>query len=918
MMAKAAAAKKRGRPRKKRKGWPPCPDPPLPVVLRRPPPPPSPAPEPPRRTLRPRRRRRPLHDFTDDEFDDEEEEGEEEEGRRRRRKLKLVLKLPNVFPSRRDERCSDSPVLASRSRRNPSSSHMSSSLSSATSSSYVDDDDQEEVTIKPPKKRRTEGCDDGVGSDGSGDQERGGKRELRRCSNGSALGTPLPERKTLEAILDKLQKKDTYGAFAEPVDPEELPDYHEVIEHPMDFGTVRKKLASNAYRFFEQFEDDIFLICSNAMQYNAPDTIYFRQARLIQDMARQKFQKLRVDGKCAETAGKSEEKINFNPHEKKPLMKSLSRTAQELLGSDISSAATLASTGDAGTALTTAQANGVEAPVILNGFAEGSSSLGESKSEKAEELSAKSSPAQLARKLFVVDENRRATYDNISEQQPMLEPESVFDVFESETKQLVAVGLHTEYSYARSLARFCAFLGPIAWEIASKRIEKALPAGVKFGPGWLGEFKPLQTPVLSLKKNKQQLLGLNSNFQFKLPSRKNKEAKDASQATQICEPKDIRLGLKSQVTTGLSNKAPNLVKESDCHRSTIELKQGLSHVTSGTQPSISSATGQQQKDKLTVNSAKTCSSVLEQVRVCHSTSVSSIPVETALQRTEYHSEAVTTRSPEIIFWHKNQGQPGNLKQAEAVAFQSRNEVLSMDFRALSNGKAAGNSDSNRLSTTLGFIPKQQPGTAGNFLAIGSQEQRIHDHSRLMGLPGQISNQLNSSNLGIDASKHFSSAVLPSGRENMNAAAAAARAWMSIGASAECKAVAGRGLPNNQVGSASFNNFAWRGPDSPSGIHEDSKTRPVPYLFQQSNQVASDESKVRNKELVIFPQLVGTDLSRFHGQSRWQGLVPHTEQKQNRDMCPPDLNIGFQLPGSPVHQSSGMLKDSQQPDLALQL
>lgn len=34
----------------------------------------------------------------------------------------------------------------------------------------------------------------------------------------------------------------------------QLPDYHDVIEHPMDFGTVRKKLASNAYRFFEQFE----------------------------------------------------------------------------------------------------------------------------------------------------------------------------------------------------------------------------------------------------------------------------------------------------------------------------------------------------------------------------------------------------------------------------------------------------------------------------------------------------------------------------------------------------------------------------------------------------------------------------------------------------------------------------------------
>lgn len=34
----------------------------------------------------------------------------------------------------------------------------------------------------------------------------------------------------------------------------QLPDYSDVIEHPMDFGTIRKKLARNAYRSLEQFE----------------------------------------------------------------------------------------------------------------------------------------------------------------------------------------------------------------------------------------------------------------------------------------------------------------------------------------------------------------------------------------------------------------------------------------------------------------------------------------------------------------------------------------------------------------------------------------------------------------------------------------------------------------------------------------
>ncbi|XP_038981942.1 uncharacterized protein LOC103717628 isoform X2 [Phoenix dactylifera] len=920
MMAKAAAAKK-GRPRKKRKGRIARPDPPLPVLLRRPPPPPSRAPEPPRRTLRPRRRRRSLHDFTEDE--------EEERGRR---KLKLVLKLPNITPSRRDERCSDSPARAPRSRRIPSSGHVASSSSSASSSSYVDDDEEDgeeaaegEETIKPPKKRRIEGCDDGVGSDGSRDLERGRKNVLRRCSKGSFselssksfAGTPLPERKTLEAILDKLQKKDTYGVFAEPVDPEELPDYHDVIEHPMDFGTIRKKLASNAYLSFEQYEDDVFLICSNAMQYNAPDTIYFRQARSIQDMARQKFQKLRVDGKCAETAGKTEEKIKFNSMEKKPLMKALSRTAQEPLVSDISSAATLASTGDTGTGLSMTQANGVEAPVVDNGFADGSSSLGESKSEKADELSARSSPAKLGRKPFVIDENRRATY-NMSEQQSVIEPDSMFDVYEGEMRQLVAVGLNAEDSYARSLARFSASLGPIAWEIASKTIEKALPAGVKFGPGWVREFEPLQTPVLSLENHNQRQLGLNPDIQFKLASRKDKEAKERLQATQNCESKDIRLGRKRQITTGVSNKACNLVKGRDYHQRTTKLKQGLSGVTAETQPSVAGAGFQLQK-KATVNSAKAHTNVSEHVRPRHSTSVSGIPVETALQRPDNHSEPASFRSPGIISWDWNNGQPGHLKQPEAAALQSRNEVLSMEFWKLSNGKATGNSGSCRPGTTLGLISEHQPGTAGNFLACGSLEQGINNHSRLIGL--QIFNQPNISNKVIDAPKPFSSAVIPSGRENTSAAAAAAaRAWMSIGASAECKAVAGKGLPNNQVGFASLHKFAWKTPNSPSGIHEDSKTRHVPQFFQQPNQVTSEESKVHDKELVIFPQLVATDLKRFHGQSPWQGLIPQTEQKQSKDVHPPDLNIniGFQLPGSPVHQSAGIHKDSQQPDLALQL
>ena len=34
----------------------------------------------------------------------------------------------------------------------------------------------------------------------------------------------------------------------------QLPDYHEIIEHPMDFSTVRERVSGGAYQNLEEFE----------------------------------------------------------------------------------------------------------------------------------------------------------------------------------------------------------------------------------------------------------------------------------------------------------------------------------------------------------------------------------------------------------------------------------------------------------------------------------------------------------------------------------------------------------------------------------------------------------------------------------------------------------------------------------------
>ncbi|KAL9374575.1 hypothetical protein Peur_034195 [Populus x canadensis] len=105
----------------------------------------------------------------------------------------------------------------------------------------------------------------------------------------------VPEKRILEHIIDILQRRDTHEIFAEPVDPNEVEEYYEIIKEPMDFGTMRAKLHEGMYKSLEQFEHDVFLISGNAMHFNSSSTIYFRQARAIDELAKKVFHVLRTD-----------------------------------------------------------------------------------------------------------------------------------------------------------------------------------------------------------------------------------------------------------------------------------------------------------------------------------------------------------------------------------------------------------------------------------------------------------------------------------------------------------------------------------------------------------------------------------------------------------------------------------------------
>ncbi|KAK7029559.1 Transcriptional activator spt7 [Paramarasmius palmivorus] len=96
-------------------------------------------------------------------------------------------------------------------------------------------------------------------------------KEGRRQGHGDKLADPFYD--SLEGLLLDLRTVsiDNHDAeaFLKPVLKAEAPDYYDVIQTPMDFQSMLKKVKQKAYKSKKEFKDDLDLIWSNCFQYNA-------------------------------------------------------------------------------------------------------------------------------------------------------------------------------------------------------------------------------------------------------------------------------------------------------------------------------------------------------------------------------------------------------------------------------------------------------------------------------------------------------------------------------------------------------------------------------------------------------------------------------------------------------------------------
>jgi transcriptional activator SPT7 len=85
-----------------------------------------------------------------------------------------------------------------------------------------------------------------------------------------------------ERVLQELKAMTEHsGPFLQKVNKREAPDYYTIIKHPMDIGTMQKKLKALQYKSKKEFVDDLHLIWNNCLKYNSDPNHPLRKKALI-------------------------------------------------------------------------------------------------------------------------------------------------------------------------------------------------------------------------------------------------------------------------------------------------------------------------------------------------------------------------------------------------------------------------------------------------------------------------------------------------------------------------------------------------------------------------------------------------------------------------------------------------------------
>uniref|UniRef100_A0A8C3VLN3 Bromodomain containing 7 n=1 Tax=Catagonus wagneri TaxID=51154 RepID=A0A8C3VLN3_9CETA len=95
------------------------------------------------------------------------------------------------------------------------------------------------------------------------------------------LASSLAKQEEAKIIVGMIARENPSAFFSFPVTDFIAPGYSMIIKHPMDFSTMKEKIKNNDYQSIEELKDNFKLMCTNAMIYNKPETIYYKAAKKL-------------------------------------------------------------------------------------------------------------------------------------------------------------------------------------------------------------------------------------------------------------------------------------------------------------------------------------------------------------------------------------------------------------------------------------------------------------------------------------------------------------------------------------------------------------------------------------------------------------------------------------------------------------
>lgn len=105
-----------------------------------------------------------------------------------------------------------------------------------------------------------------------------------------------------QSILRTLMKHRYGWPFLAPVDPVKLniPDYFDIIQNPMDFGTIEKRISEGYYETPLKFRDDVRLVFSNCRTYNKPGQDVRFMGDSLEGVFEKRWDSSRIEAKLEE------------------------------------------------------------------------------------------------------------------------------------------------------------------------------------------------------------------------------------------------------------------------------------------------------------------------------------------------------------------------------------------------------------------------------------------------------------------------------------------------------------------------------------------------------------------------------------------------------------------------------------------